>query len=210
MEESKIPSEITKICSYLSTHHLKLSSRHSDGRINAAINEDEILNTLESHFDFIRPRARAWYDLAIEDSSHFYPINIKVTDTTHADNLNCKLGIYYALTGLKPSFPNEIDWLDFFENLRNDFGTDQEQDYYFLIVNKQNPTDTFCATLRGLQTLTPNGNNLPFQCKWNSNRQVKRRNFDEASQFILKTFGESIKLRSSIYFNFKRLFPEYV
>lgn len=210
MEESKIPSEITEICTFLSAHRLKLSSQFSDGRINAAINEDEILNALESHFDFVRPRARAWYDMAIENGSHFYLINIKVTDTTHADNLNCKLGIYYALTGLKPAFQNEIDWLAFFERLRSDFGTDEHQDYYFLIVNKQNPADTFCATLKGLQTLQPNGNNLPFQCKWNSNRQVKRRSFDEASKFILKTFGESIKLRSSIYFNFKRLFPEYV
>lgn len=210
MEENGIPPEIAEICGYLSSHRLKLSSQFPDGRLNAAINENEILNELELRFDFVRPRARAWYDMAIERGRRFYPINIKVTDTTHADNLNCKLGIYYALTGLKPAFPNEIDWLAFFEKLRSDFGTDEHRDYYFLIVNKQNPADTFCTTLKGLQALQPNGNNLPFQCKWNANRQVKKRSFDEASRFILQTFGESVKLRSSIYFNFKRLFPEYV
>ncbi len=210
MKKTKIPFVITEICNYLSETKLHLSSQFSDGRINASINEDEILKALELKFDFIRPRARAWYDFAVEENQEFYPINIKVTDTTHADNLNCKLGIYYALTGIIPSFPNETGWLSFFERLKEDFGTNENKDYYFLIINKKDPADVYCTTLKGLQTLQPNGNNLPFQCKWNDNRTIKNRSFTEAADFILKMFGNSIKLRSDIYFNFKRLFPQYV
>lgn len=210
MEQTKIPVVITEICDYLSKREVHLSSNFQDGRINASINENEILNALEFKFDFVRPRARAWYDFAVEENKEFYPVNIKVTDTTHADNLNCKLGIYYALTGLKPSFPNETGWLKFFERLKEDFGTNENKDYYFLIINKKDPTDVYCTTLKGLQTLQPNGSNLPFQCKWDDNRSIKNRSFTEAADFILKTFGNSIKLRSDIYFNFKRLFPQYV
>lgn len=210
MEHKQIPPEITAICDYLSKHRVRLSSPFADGRVNATINEDELLNCLEQNFDIIRPRARAWYDFAIQCKNGFYPINIKVTDTQHADNLNCKLGIYYALTGLQPAFPNEIDWLTFFEKLHDDFGQNKEQDYYFLIVNKRESSDVFCNTLKGLQTIQPNGNNLPFQCRWSVNRQIKNRNFDDSAKFILSTFGDSIKLRADIYFNFKRLFPEYV
>lgn len=207
---AEIPSEIANVCDFLAEHQVRLSEATRDGRINSSMNEDEILNRVEKRFDIIRPQARAWYDFAIESRNGFFPINIKVTDTNHADNLNCKLGIYYALTGFIPSFRNEIAWLPFFERLHRDFGKNTQNDYYFLIVNKQNPSDVFATKLKGLQTIVANGNNLPFQCCWQLNRKIKERSFKEATQFILSTFGESIKLRADIYFNFKRLFPEYV
>ena len=56
----------------------------------------------------------------------------------------------------------------------------------------------------------PNGNNLPFQCKWDINREYQTRSFQAAEQFILSTFGKSIKLRAEMYFNFKKYFPDYV
>lgn len=209
MAQNSIPKSIADICNYLSASSWSLSRPTLDGRINAAINEDEVINQIRQAFDIDVPRSRAWYDFSIEVNGEFYPINIKITDTTHADNLNCKLGIYYALTGLKPSFPNEIGWLPYFEKLRANFGQDKSRDYYFLIVNKKNLSDIFCTTLKGLQQLTPNGNNLPFQSCWDRNRVVQTRSFEQAAQLILGKLGDSIRLRSEIYFNFKRFFPEY-
>ena len=164
---------------------------------------------------FIKPHAREWYDFALEISDNrgntsFYPVNIKVTDTTHADNLNCKLGIYYALTGMLPDFHNETKWQVYFNKLKQYIGKDTSKDYYFLIVNKNKSNDIFCNTLKGLCSLQPNGNNLPFQCKWDCNRKETHRNFESAKQMIMSTFAESIKLRSDIYIQFKNLFPEYV
>lgn len=78
---------------------IHLSNRFSDGRINSSINEDEVIKILSKRFYIMVPKSRAWYDFALETNNNFYPVNIKITDTTHADNLNCKLGIYYALTG---------------------------------------------------------------------------------------------------------------
>lgn len=205
-----IPQPIEDICTYLQNQELSLSSNLKDGRINASINEDELIKAIQKNFDIRVPKSRAWYDFAVETDNDFYPINIKVTDTTHADNLNCKLGIYYALTGLLPHFPNEVNWLDFFNYLHLDFGKRKDKDYYFLVFNKQNNTDVFCTKLKGLEKIQPNGNNLPFQSKWDINRKIINRTFDEAAKFILSTFGESIKLRSDIYFNFKRFFPQYV
>ena len=95
-----------------------MSKQFDDGRINASINEAEILNVIKKKFDIETPRSRAWYDFSITIDDNFYPVNIKTTDTTHADNLNCKLGIYYALTGLLPDFPNEINWHNYFEKLK--------------------------------------------------------------------------------------------
>jgi hypothetical protein len=205
-----IPTELSTIADYLKQQTVKLSSPFSDGRINSSINEDEIIKNLQNKFDIVVPKSRAWYDFAVETKENFYPVNIKITDTTHADNLNCKLGIYYALTGMLPDFPNETNWLSYFEKLKENLGKNKDKDYYFLIVNKTEVKDVFVSTLKTLHKLQPNGNNLPFQCKWDENRKLTNRNFEEAEKFILTAFGESIKLRSEIYFNFKKLFPHYV
>ncbi len=210
MARNFIPQNIVDICNYLSTSDWTLSHPTKDGRINATINENEVIKLIQQKFTIEVPRSRAWYDFAIADQEIFYPINIKITDTTHADNLNCKLGIYYALTGLKPSFHNEIGWLDYFARLKENFGYDKSKDYYFLIVNKTNLSDIFCTTLKGLQQLQPNGNNLPFQSCWNRNREVQIRSFEQSARLILGKLGDSIRLRSEIYFNFKKFFPEYV
>ena len=205
-----IPKILTDISDYLISKKIELSSEFEDGRVNSAVNEDEILNIIAAKFDIQNPRARNWFDFAIENEGVFYPVNIKITDTAHADNLNCKLGIYYALTGVLPNFPNEIRWLSYFDKVKNNLGTNESKDYYFLVCNKNNPSDVFVNSLKGLQKLQENGNNLPFQCKWDINREFQNRSFDEAKDFILSVFGASIKLRSEIYFNFKRCFPQYV
>ncbi len=64
--------------------------------------------------------------------------------------------------------------------------------------------------MKGIKSLVPIGNNLPFQCRWDDNRELKNQSFNKSVDFILTQFGKSIKLRSEIYFNFKKYFPEYV
>ncbi len=218
-----IPKELSGIHTFLLQNPIQMTRMGEDGRVDSAVNESEIIRHLERHLSqigieqkqFIKPHAREWYDFALEisdntGSTSFYPVNIKVTDTTHADNLNCKLGIYYALTGMLPDFPNETKWKVYFDKLKQYIGKDTSKDYYFLIVNKNKSNDVFCNTLKGLGSLQPNGNNLPFQCKWNSNRNITVRDFESAKDLIMTTFAESIKLRSDIYIQFKNLFPEYV
>ena len=129
-----IPAKLNEICLFLKNEKISLSTSSSDGRVNSSINEDELLKIIKKQFDIQIPKSRAWYDFVIETENEFLPVNIKITDTTHADNLNCKLGIYYALTGLKPDFANEIDWLSYFERLKEHLGKVKTNDYYFLIV----------------------------------------------------------------------------
>lgn len=205
-----IPRKLIKIKEFLVNDKLALSSYLKDGRLNSSFNEDEVIRKIKTTFDINEPNSRQWFDFSFEEDNIFYPVNIKVTTTTTADNLNCKLGIYYALTGILPDFSNEINWLRYFEKLNDNIGTHTNKDYYFLIINKNNPQEIFINTLRGIKTLQPNGNNLPFQCKWSDNKEIENRTFDESKDFILSKFGASIKLRADIYFNFKRFFNKYV
>lgn len=202
-----IPTQLNEIAEFLKTNPYNLSQPLQDGRLNPSVNEEEILNTIKGNFPIQLPRAREWWDFSFEENKIFYPVNIKTTTTKTADNLNGKLGIYYALCGLLPEFNNEIAWEKYFQKLHKDLGTNTNRNYYFLIINKNDPKDIFINSLKGIQTLQPN--NLPFQCKWDNNREIVQRSFIESKNFILSALAESVKLRANIYLTFKEFFGEF-
>ncbi len=187
-----IPTQLNEIAEFLKTNPYNLSQPL------------EILNTIKHPFPIQLPKAREWWDFSFEENDIFYPVNIKTTTTKTADNLNCQLGIYYALCGLLPTFNNEIAWEKYFQKLHKDLGKNTDRDYYFLIINKNDPKDIFINSLKGIQTLQPN--NLPFQCKWDNNREIIQRDFDESKNFILSALAENVKLRANIYLKFKEFF----
>ncbi|WRC81797.1 restriction endonuclease [Helicobacter pylori] len=192
-----IPTQLNEIAEFLKTNPYSLSQPLQDGRLNSSVNEEEILNTIKDYFPIQMPKAREWWDFSFEENDIFYPVNIKTTTTKTADNLNGKLGIYYALCGLVPEFNNEIAWEKYFQKLHKDLGTNTNRDYYFLIINKNDPKDIFINSLKDIQTLQPN--NLPFQCKWDNNREIIQRDFDGSKNFILSALAKSVKLRANIY-----------
>ncbi|MCQ2906050.1 restriction endonuclease [Helicobacter pylori] len=190
-----VPTQLNEIAEFLKTNPYSLSQPLQDGRLNSSVNEEEILNTIKDYFPIQLPRTREWWDFSFEENKIFYPVNIKTTTTKTADNLN--LGIYYALCGLVPEFNNEIAWEKYFQKLHKDLGTNTNRDYYFLIINKNDPKDVFINSLKGIQTLQPN--NLPFQYKWDNNREIVQRDFNESKNFILSALAKSVKLRANIY-----------
>ncbi|WQW31769.1 restriction endonuclease [Helicobacter pylori] len=200
-----IPTQLNEIAEFLKTNPYNLSQPLQDGRLNSSVNEEEILNTIKDYFPIQLPKAREWWDFSFEENDIFYPVNITTTKT--ADNLNGKLGIYYALCGLVPEFNNEIAWEKYFQKLHKDLGKNTNRDYYFLIINKNDPKDIFINSLKGIQTLQPN--NLPFQCKWDNNREIVQRNFTESKNSILSALAKSVKLRANIYLTFKEFFGEF-
>ncbi|GHR88020.1 hypothetical protein JP0109_13550 [Helicobacter pylori] len=197
-----IPTQLNEIVEFLKTNPYNLSQPLQDGRLNPSVNEEEILNIIKYFFPIQLPKAREWWDFSFEENDIFYPVNIKTTTTKTADNLNCKLGIYDVLCGLLPTFNNEIAWEKYFQKLHKDLGKNTDRDYYFLIINKNDPKDIFINSLKGVQTLQPN--NLPFQCKWDNNREIIQRDFDGSKNSILSVSAKSVKLRSSI--DLKRIF----
>ncbi|WP_187922150.1 restriction endonuclease [Helicobacter pylori] len=202
-----VPTRLNEIAEFLKTNPYNLSQPLQDGRLNSSVNEEEILNTIKDYFPIQLPRAREWWDFSFEENKIFYPVNIKTTTTKTADNLNGKLGIYYALCGLLPEFNNEIAWEKYFHKLHKDLGKNTNRDYYFLIINKNDPKDVFINSLKGIQTLQPN--NLPFQCKWDNNREIVQRSFIESKNFILSALAKSVTLRANIYLAFKEVFGEF-
>ncbi len=202
-----LPNLLCEMVEFLKTQNLALSRASRDGRINSVFNEDEIFKLLSANFSINRPNMRDWVDFSFMENGIFYPINIKVSTTQTTDNLNCKLGIYYALTGQIPPFSNGVDWESYFRALRENL-QENDKDYYFLIVNKNDPSDIFATSLKNLTHIIPNGNNLPFQAKWDANRILTPRNFAQAKAFLLGVFERSLQLRADAYLSYKRYFNE--
>ena len=218
MYDKKISNLLDRIVEYIKTQNIIYDTPNRDGRINSSINEGQIIDKLvdffqhdayllSNKFEIKLPNARDWYDFGVVqkgDDDFFVPVNIKVTALS-TDNLNCKLGIYFALTGLLPvGLSNEIVWNEFFKQLNDNINTRQDRDYYFLIANKKDNTDCFWNSLKSLQNLVANGNNLPFQANWAKNRDKVNRTHSEAGYFILNCFKESVYKRAEIRDSFQQ------
>lgn len=223
-DNDKVEQILDEIVNSLKKKNLSYSAPSKDGRVNSALNEDQIVNELKKIFAtnnfFIKnnlqikaPNIRDWYDFAIGslvDSEFFIPVNIKVS-VLNTDNLNCKLGIYYALTGLVPSnLSNEAGWDKFFRILHTNINTKTDKDYYFLVANKNDNKDYFWNSLKQLTSLIPNGNNLPFQANWAQNREKTHRTHDQAGAFILDVFKKSIYKRTSIRDSFDTYMDQHL
>lgn len=209
MEENLIREQIMEdMVDFLKRQTIQLSNESKDGRVNSFSDEKVIINFLLKYAKeslFLKntglkikiPQERNWYDFAFlkSDNSLFIPIDIKVSKLKNADNTNSKLSIFYVISGVDPDEITDISkWDIFFKSLTNYRGTNKNKDFYFLVVNKNNPKDIFFTSLKTIKELTPNANNLPFQCKWNKNRERILRTHEEAEGFILTALYKSIKM----------------
>jgi hypothetical protein len=194
---------LEEICNYLKNKDFSLSSQRDDGRINSALNEDDILKLIEKKFNIDIPVSRDWADFYIDTM----PVNIKITTTNTADNASSKKGVYFALTG--QIYSGNEQWENYLKQLQQNI-KDTNKDYYFLIINKDNTNDIFINSLKQVSTLQANGNNLPFQIKWCDNKTMITKSFDEAKKLLLETLGKSIKLRADAYISFQKYFGEYL
>ncbi len=194
-----MPQILKRICAFLRKANVQLPGQSRDGRMDSSTNEKPVIDLLVGKFSstiMVPSKPRHWYDFAVADGGVLVPVNIKITALRGAaDNLNCKLGIYYALTGKEPTFANGIPWGKFHKVLMDNI-TPNDRDYYFLVINKRKPSELFAIGLKEIAVLQPNGNNLPFQCCWRNNRVPKQRSFAAAKSYIIKQLRASHGLRT--------------
>ncbi len=146
-----------------------------------------------------------WYDFAIRGRDLFLPVNLKVSSLKGAgDNVSAKDGLFFALTGVDPRDANTNTWERFCTSLARNLSTLTTADYFFLIVSKKNIGDVFWTSLKSLKQLQPNGNNLPFQCDWQDNRERIYRTHDEAARYLLGITRRSFELRADAFMSFQR------
>ena len=191
-----IPSVLLEVESYLQNNEVKLPSGGEDLRADSSRAEKQVVQFLQNagSWDEVYSPAvdsgnnRSWYDARIEG----YFVDIKISQCKASDNTNAKKAIYYFLTGVKADHvPHNTD--QFFKSMKKKERPDEKRDYYYLIVNKNKPTDVLFVSLKGLAHCMPAPNNLPFQSNWGKCRKQKERTWAEAKDFLLSAWADSIK-----------------
>lgn len=218
---SILPAELQVLCDYLNElPKLTLSQGSGDARQDSTTNEKEIIQYLQNQLGLPRivganigkGNNRNWYDFGINIKGREHYVDIKVADLEQgrADNTNCIGGIYYVLTGKTPPGSNVGVIRKLKDNLQ-----ENDNDFYFLVVNKNyNPKNesrlkrAYPMSLRSLKSVKVNGNNLPFQCIWKDNIETVERTYDQSKDFLLSSYGLSVRKRADMYFEFERCFPD--
>ena len=176
--------------------NLTSTDSNDDGRINSLLDEEHNLKNASKVFDDLEiypPRRFADFKL-------FNPFNWKSTNTNTADNCSAKLSIVYSFCGVdEKDLIKYQGWKKFWAKVAEfkDYTAEQFEEiyrpYYFLIQNKITGK-VFINELSTLTKLTPNGNNLPFQIKWDDNSTVNKQDKRTAFIQLLTVLHESVTL----------------
>jgi hypothetical protein len=176
----RLPLIMYKIQKYLKAQTFQFSKNNKDGRINSCVDEDEVIRLLISKFgERVKvPEIRNWYDILVFDGMYgWVPVNIKTTTTKTSDNTGNLAMCVYAYTDeildihRGKSYENGKMSILLFDKLKHKkYNKTSKKDYYFIVLNKTDATDIIVNSVKGLNILTPNSNNLPFQVCWDRNR----------------------------------------
>jgi hypothetical protein len=167
-----------KIQHYIKECTIQFSNENDDGRINSCIDEKKIIEFLSFKFydRIIKPKIRMWYDILVFDYMYgWIPVNIKTTTTMTCDNTGNLAMCVYTYTNesldIHKSYTNgKMSDLLIHKIKTKQYNKNSKKDYYFLVLNKKNPSDVIVNSVKGIKILTSNINNLPFQVCWNNNR----------------------------------------
>lgn len=191
---------------------VRLSLAAGDGRNNSSKDEAKVSQALQLYaranerFRKFGVRielgvARQWYDFLVVSEAHgiWLPVNVKITSMNGQDNISSKEGLYYALTGRKPTGGDIRTWPLFCKSLADNLDPTSAADYYFFVVSKRDPGNVFWTSLKQIQSVVPNGNNPPFQADWARNQTRAIRTPDESARMLLSVLGETFRLRAQAW-----------
>ena len=192
----QLPLIMYKIQNYLKLQTFQFSNKNEDGRINSCIDEAKVIILIIEKFGtrIKKPEKRHWYDILAYDYMYgWIPINIKTTTTLTSDNTGNLAMCVYAYTDeildihrVKSYDNGKMSNILFNKLKKKEYNFNNKKDYYFIVLNKTDTSTIIINSVKGLTTLTPNINNLPFQVCWNKNRSYKYENIHKKiKQFLI-------------------------
>ena len=197
------PTELQNAVDYLNTLTINVSESHEDGRVNSIDDEDTIIDLLVEKFgdNIETPPPRCWWDVKVFG----YPLNIKSSKFGNAaDNFSSKAAILYALTDLPEEEVTCTSWKSFQNKLQMNSSQEKPRDYYIIVLDKTT-NKVYLQSLKSLQKLTSNGNNLPFQINWARNTEIVERSYEEAYEFLVGCFKQSVMKKIEVHDGYEDL-----
>jgi len=192
------PTELQNAVSFLSGK-VTVCENHEDGRVNSITDEATVISLLKEEFgDAVEePAAREWWDVKLFG----HPVQIKSSSYSKgaSDNFSSKAAVLWALSTLSEEEVAQVrGWGAFQRALMSRATGENNRDYFIITVNKDDST-AHLTSLRSLQRLTPNGNNLPFQVQWKNNTEPVQRTWQEAYDFIVGAYKASVQKKVSVH-----------
>jgi len=180
---------------YLKNKIVKLIDKSKDGRINSVLDEDKIIDLLEKKYKkyIKRPKERNWFDIIIKDYYYgWIPVNIKTSKCSTSDNTGNLAMCVNSYTNeklelnLDKTYNNgEMSKILIEKLKKKEYNKQNKKDYYFIVINKNNTQEIIINSVKGLTTLTPNINNLPFQVRWDKNKNFENKKINKSvKQFV--------------------------
>ena len=200
------PAKLLEVLQYLNSIVIAVSESHEDGRVNSIDDEDTIIDLLIEKYgeeNIIKPPPRCWWDVKIFG----YFFNIKSSGYDAADNFSSKSAILWALTSLSEedvAIKGRDQWKQFQDRLKDAKDTDNNRDYYILSINK-NTNEVHLSSLKSLNRITSNGNNLPFQINWKHNTTTVSRTHRQSYDFLVQCYKESVRKKLAQHDDYESL-----
>jgi hypothetical protein len=90
------------------------------------------------------------------------------------------------------TYDNGIMSTILFDKLKNKkYNNCNKKDYYFLVLNKLNTNDIIINSIKGLNAISHNINNLPFQVNWSKNKNFKYENINIKIKLFIECLQKS-------------------
>lgn len=198
-----LPLIMYTIQNHLQKTRMYLEKMNDDGRVNSIQDEETVIRILIKKFGnrIQCPNKRCWFDFIVKDCVYgWIPVNIKSSTLTSADNTGNLAMCVYAYTNenlelsLTKTYTNGEMAKILVDKIKNkEYNNNKKKDYYFVVLNKSKKKDVIVNSIKGLSMLTSNINNLPFQIKWNNNREYKYQPIKSS----IKLFSECINISKS-------------
>ena len=188
---------------YLNSIHIPICTEHGDGRVNSVEDEKTIIDLMVDRYgdEITETEPRSWTDVI----PFGFPTNIKSTGFKGADNFSSKSAVLYALTNLSIAQILKITkWHDFQVMVREHGQKENNRDYQIIVLNKKT-NKVYLTSLKRLNKLTPNGNNLLFQIPWKDNTVPVERTHKEAYDFLIGAYKDSVAKKVGVHAGYETL-----
>lgn len=172
-------------------------------RAISAYDEDIFINNITNYinnewFIYKPNNDRHWFDFALInkfDDNIFIPIDIKSTTLKTADNTSGAPSLIWSFSNYSMKYSNSYNTDILLKGITIEQPTDN-RDYWFIVIHKTvnkilTKSDIIINSIRGLDTITANPSNLPYQIPWEKNITWNEKEFNESLNIILSTITKA-------------------
>lgn len=155
-------------------------------------NKTDVISTLYKSNINIRETNNNWCSSKIYDKSFgWLPVNILFSSMKNPESVGniaiCVQSYTNEILKLENNYKPHYLSTVLHNRLKNkNYNYHHGKDHYFLVFNKEEPSDIIINSVRGLSVINHNINCMPFQVCWDENLEYKYKPIEESIEMFKK------------------------